>query len=72
MDALPLRPLMTRTGCQVPAERAEDIREDINASTTSRLSSTTSIREIKVFLAEERVPRFHVGAALVLSALLLL
>ena len=44
---------MTGTGCKVPTERAEDIREDINASTTPSVSSTTSIREIKVLLAEE-------------------
>ena len=44
---------MTGTRCQVPTERAEDIREDINASTTPRVSSTTSISEIEVLLAEE-------------------
>jgi len=29
---------MTGTGCQVPTERAEDIRQDINASTTPSVS----------------------------------
>ena len=44
---------MTRTRCKVPTEGAEDIREDINASTTARICSATSVREIEVLLAKE-------------------
>ena len=53
MCALPLGSLMTGTRCQVPTKGAEDIREDINASTTARICSATSVREIEVLLAEE-------------------
>ena len=53
---------MTRTRCKVPAEGAEDIREDVNAS--PGLPTTTTVTgEVEVFLAKKRVARLHGKAA---------
>ena len=53
---------MTRTGCKVPAEGAEDIGEDVNAS--PGLPATTAVTgEVEVFLAKKRVARLHGKAA---------
>ena len=52
---------MTRTGCKVPAEGAEDIGEDVNAS--PGLPTTIVTGEVEVFLAKKRVARLHGKAA---------
>ena len=43
---------MTGTRCEVSTEGAEDIRENLNASTAG-VSPATSAREFEVLLAEE-------------------